>query len=57
MKGSGRSGDPSVNLSGDEPVSEPKLNVKSFDISKRLVFQAWEKVQSNAGAPGAIHPS
>ena len=29
---------------------EPKL--KSFDISKRLVFEAWEKVRDNAGAPG-----
>ena len=26
--------------------------VKSFDISKRLVFQAWEKVRANNGAPG-----
>jgi RNA-directed DNA polymerase len=30
----------------------PPLKVKSFDISKRLVFQAWEKVQANQGAPG-----
>jgi RNA-directed DNA polymerase len=33
-------------------VSGPQLNVKSFDISKRLVFEAWEKVRANAGAPG-----
>jgi RNA-directed DNA polymerase len=26
--------------------------VKSFDISKRLVFEAWEKVRDNRGAPG-----
>ncbi|HEV8116263.1 MAG TPA: group II intron reverse transcriptase/maturase, partial [Acidimicrobiales bacterium] len=26
--------------------------MRSFDISKRLVFEAWEKVRSNAGAPG-----
>jgi RNA-directed DNA polymerase len=30
----------------------PKQPVKSFDISKRLVFEAWEKVQANGGAPG-----
>ena len=31
--------------------SGPK--VKSFDISKRLIVGAWEKVQANGGAPGA----
>jgi len=33
-------------------LSGPQLKVKSFDISKRLVFEAWEKVRANAGAPG-----
>ncbi len=42
----------SVNPSGEEPASEPKSKVKSFDIPKRLIYQAWEKVRSNAGAPG-----
>src|ERR1700680_2096479 len=30
----------------------PQLKVKSFDISKRLVYQGWRKVQENGGAPG-----
>jgi RNA-directed DNA polymerase len=47
--GQGRS---SVNPVGEEPVGEPKSKVKSFDIPKRLIYQAWEKVRANAGAPG-----
>lgn len=39
-------------LSGEEPIGRPEPKVKSFDISKRLVFEAWEKVRDNAGAPG-----
>ena len=38
--------------SGDEPKDRPQLKVRSFDIRKRLVFEAWEKVQANKGAPG-----
>ena len=30
----------------------PQLTVKSFEIRKRLVFEAWEKVKANGGAPG-----
>jgi len=30
----------------------PKLKEKSFDIRKRLIAEAWERVQANAGAPG-----
>lgn len=30
--------------------SKPKA--KSFEIPKRLIVQAWEKVQANGGAPG-----
>ncbi len=33
-------------------MGRPEPKVKSFDISKRLVFEAWEKVRDNAGAPG-----
>jgi hypothetical protein len=33
-------------------MSEPKSKVKSFEIPKRLIYQAWEKVRANAGAPG-----
>src|SRR5271168_1682772 len=44
----------SVNPAGEEPRSEPKpkSKVKSFEIPKRLIHQAWMKVQANAGAPG-----
>jgi RNA-directed DNA polymerase len=30
----------------------PKRQVKSFEIPKRLVYGAWEKVRANGGAPG-----
>ena len=33
-------------------MGEPQLKAKSFEIRKRLVFEAWEKVQANGGAPG-----
>lgn len=41
-----------VNPSGEEPRDRPKQKLKSFEIRKRLVFEAWEKVQANGGAPG-----
>jgi len=33
-------------------VSELKSTGKSFEISKREVWEAWEKVKANKGAPG-----
>ena len=30
----------------------PKSRVKSFEIDKRLVYGAWERVRSNQGSPG-----
>jgi len=33
-------------------MDRPQPKVKSFDISKRLMFEAWERVQANGGAPG-----
>jgi RNA-directed DNA polymerase len=35
-----------------ELMDEPQLKVKSFEIPKRLVYEAWKKVQANGGAPG-----
>jgi len=29
-----------------------KPTVKSFEIPKRLIVEAWKKVQANSGAPG-----
>jgi RNA-directed DNA polymerase len=37
----------------EEPVSEPKsITVKPFDISKWVVWEAYEKVRANQGAAG-----
>jgi RNA-directed DNA polymerase len=36
----------------DEPVSEPKPKEKSFDISKQVVWDAYERVKANQGAAG-----
>ena len=42
-----------VNPSGEEPTDRPKQKkLKSFEIPKRLVFEAWKKVRANSGAPG-----
>jgi len=36
----------------DEPVSEPKSTAKPFEISKWVVWEAYEKVRANKGAAG-----
>ena len=33
-------------------MGRSKPMVKSFEIDKRLVYEAWEKVRANDGAPG-----
>ncbi len=45
-------GRPMANPSGEEPGEGPKRKVKSFEIRKRLVYEAWQRVQANGGAPG-----
>jgi RNA-directed DNA polymerase len=37
---------------GDEPTEGSQPKAKSFEIRKRLVHEAWMKVQANGGAPG-----
>ena len=44
-------GQPGANPSGEEPGARPEPEVKSFEIGKRLIMEAWEKVRANNGAP------
>ena len=37
---------------GEEPGKRPEPEVKSFEIGKRLIVEAWEKVRADNGAPG-----
>ena len=45
-------GQPGANPAGEEPRARPEPKVKSFEIDKRLIVEAWEKVRANNGAPG-----
>ena len=51
-RGRADQGQPGANPQGEEPGVRPEPKVKSFEIDKRLVYQAWEKVRANNGAPG-----
>jgi len=51
-RGRADQGHPEVNPAGEEPTERPKPKGKSFEIPKRLVYEAWEKVRANNGAPG-----
>ena len=42
-----------VNRKGQNCMTEPKLQGKSYDIPKQLVWVAWSKVRSKGGAAGA----
>jgi RNA-directed DNA polymerase len=44
-------------MSWEEPVSESKLNGKSFVISKQAVWEAWQRVKVNRGAAGVDEES
>src|SRR5690348_16845018 len=51
-RGRADQGQPRANPQGEEPGVRPEPKVKSFEIDKRLVYQACEKVRANNGAPG-----
>ena len=51
-RGRADQGHSEANPPGEEPREEPGPKVKSFEIDKRLVYGAWEKVRANKGAPG-----
>jgi len=51
-RGRADQGQLSANPAGEEPKAGPRPEVKPFEIGKRLVYEAWEKVRANKGAPG-----
>jgi RNA-directed DNA polymerase len=51
-RGRADQGQPQANPQGEEPGVRPEPVVRSFEIDKRLIYGAWEKVRANKGAPG-----
>ena len=51
-RGRADQGQPGANPPGEEPRARPRPEVKPFEIDKRLIVEAWEKVRANNGAPG-----
>jgi RNA-directed DNA polymerase len=51
-RGRADQGHSEANPQGEEPGKRPEPKVKSFEIGKRLIVQAWEKVRASNGAPG-----
>ena len=51
-RGRADQGQSEANPPGEEPREGPRPKVKSFEIGKRLIVEAWEKVRANKGAPG-----
>ena len=51
-RGRADQGHSGANPQGEEPRDRPGPKVKSFEIDKRLIYGAWEKVRANNGAPG-----
>ena len=41
-----------VHPAGEEPRVRPEPKVKSFEIDKRLIYGAWEKVRANRWGAG-----
>jgi RNA-directed DNA polymerase len=42
----------STSVAGRSRVGEPKSADKPFEVSKQAVWEAYQKVKANAGAPG-----
>jgi RNA-directed DNA polymerase len=51
-RGRADQGQSGANPQGEEPGARPRPMVKSFEIGKGLLVEAWEKVRANNGAPG-----